>query len=435
MNLRSVQPPILSPSPTSPPQANAQYSSRHPVQEMDSQIKTATLKLLQYCETEGWAGYDPYDALNSRVIEVLPLLNTKLLRLALTQALKRSPINLRRLALIPKTQNPKALALFLSALLKLADTGLIHREDLIEQMIDRLTELRSSGSRYSCWGYSFAWQGRKVIVPRGAPNLVCTTFVAGALLDCYEQRQDERCLIMAVSAAEYLLSDLYWDDGRESGFSYPKPALRSEIHNANLLAAALLCRVSYYTGETKFLAPALKAARYSAARQNADGSWYYGEMASQRWIDNFHSGYNLSGLRQIQSYAVTNEFEENIRRGFRFYRDHFFREDGAARYFHDRTYPIDIHCVAQSILTLLEFRDLDAGNVALANSVCQWAMKHMWDARGFFYYRVLRSCTIRTSYMRWSQAWMLLALSRMLSESKSVARHLQTQDSPAYAKS
>ena len=40
-------------------------------------------------------------------------------------------------------------------------------------------------------------------------------------------------------------------------------------------------------------------------------------------------------------------------------------------------------------------------------------MAHMWDERGFFYYRVLRGLTIRTPYMRWSQAWMLLALVRM----------------------
>ena len=40
-------------------------------------------------------------------------------------------------------------------------------------------------------------------------------------------------------------------------------------------------------------------------------------------------------------------------------------------------------------------------------------MAHMWDERGFFYYRVLRGLTIRTPYMRWSQAWMLLALAVM----------------------
>ena len=47
----------------------------------------------------------------------------------------------------------------------------------------------------------------------------------------------------------------------------------------------------------------------------------------------------------------------------------------------------------------------------------QWALDHMWNEQGFFYYRILRSCTIRTSYMRWTQAWMFLALSMLLSES------------------
>jgi mannose/cellobiose epimerase-like protein (N-acyl-D-glucosamine 2-epimerase family) len=41
-------------------------------------------------------------------------------------------------------------------------------------------------------------------------------------------------------------------------------------------------------------------------------------------------------------------------------------------------------------------------------------MRHMWDERGFFYYRVLRFGKVRTSYMRWSQAWMLLALSSLV---------------------
>ena len=100
--------------------------------------------------------------------------------------------------------------------------------------------------------------------------------------------------------------------------------------------------------------------------------------------------------------------------GFEFYRNHFFREDGAVRYFHNRTYPIDIHCVAQSLLTLIEFQDLGRTNFELAKLVYAWAMKHMWDERGFFYYRVLRTMTIRTPYMRWSQAWMLLALVTVL---------------------
>ena len=382
------------------------------------EVRLATLKLLNYCKSNDWAGYDPYDALNSKLFEALPFLNSRIPRLALTQALKRSPINIRRPLLVPKTQNAKAIALFLSALLKLSKAELADQEDLIRPMIDRLVALRSRDVPYWCWGYSFPWQTRDMgIVPRGTPNLVCTMFAASALLDVYEQRQDSHCLDMAVSAAEYILNELYWDDGSEVGFSYPLPSLRTQTHNANFLAAALFCRVHKHTGEERFLGPALKVARFSAAKQHADGSWYYGERPSQRWIDNFHTGYNLCALQSICRDAGTTEFGSSIRRGFEFYRPHFFRKDGAPGYFHNRTYPIDIHCVAQSIITLLAFRDLEPGNAALAHSVFQWAMKHMWDDRGFFYYRVLRFCTIRTSYMRWSQAWMLLALSTLIQES------------------
>src|SRR5208282_4229862 len=175
----------------------------------NEEIEATARKLLAYCRANDWAGYDPYDALNSGLFKALPFLDSRLPRLALTQVLKRSPVNVRRLALVPKTQNPKAMALFLSALLKLPDAVGGGREDLIHYMIDRLAALRSSGISYWSWGYSFPWQGRSILVPAGAPNLVCTTFVAGALLDAYEQhaddqRQDQRCLTMAVGAAEYI---------------------------------------------------------------------------------------------------------------------------------------------------------------------------------------------------------------------------------------
>lgn len=388
---------------------------------MENCTLAATVKLLEYCRANDWAGYDPYDALNSKLLAVLPFMNTKIPRIVLTQALKRSPINIRRLLLIPKTQNPKALALILASSLNLSRSGLSGNEELTNLMIDRLAALRSPGPDW-CWGYSFPWQGRSVLVPAGAPNLVCTIFVANALLDAFEQKQEERCLTMAQGAAEYILNELYWSEGDRSGFSYPLPSLRGECHNANLLAAALFCRIFRHTGNEQFVKPALRVARQSVSKQHADGSWFYGEDVSQRWIDNFHTGYNLGALRSIGSDLESNEFDRSVRRGFEFYRAHFFREDGAAKYYSNRVYPVDIHCVAQSILTLLEFKELDPTNIELAHRVFQWAMKHMWDERGFFYYRILPLCTVRTSYMRWSQAWMLLALSNLLCAGKEEAQ-------------
>jgi hypothetical protein len=394
-------------------------------------VIATTRKLLSYCQENDWAGYDPYDALNSRLFLALPFLDSRLPRLALTQVLKRSPINFRRLALVPKTQNPKAIALFVSALLKLPDTVVNRREVLIRYMLDRLVALRSSGVSYWAWGYSFPWQGRSILVPAGAPNLVCTTFVADALLDAHDQGFDRGCLTMAASAAEYILNELYWTDDVRAGFSYPKPGLRGETHNANLLAAALFCRVYKHTGEKKFLEPALRVTRQTVEKQRLDGSWFYGEHRSQRWIDNFHTGYNLGALQSVGRDLATDEFDASMRRGFEFYRAHFFREDCAPRYFHDRPYPVDIHCVAQSIMTLLAFRELDSGNVPLAHSVLTWTLQNMWDDHGFFYYRRLRLGTIRTPYMRWSQAWMLRALSELLVEADLTVHSSQDRDQKA----
>jgi hypothetical protein len=386
---------------------------------MDKDVKAATLKLLAYCRTSDWSGYEPYDVLNSRVVTRLPFLDSRLFRLVLTQTLKRSPINVRHILQIPKTQNPKAIALFLSGFLKLSKIGVANQEDYVGLMIEKLIALRSQGVPYWCWGYNFPWQTRTVLVPRWSPNLVCTAFAASGLLDAYEQRHDERYLTMTVSAAEYILKELYWTSGRYiAGFGYPLPTVRGQVHNANLLGAALFFRVYKHTGEEKFLGPALRVARYSAAQQHADGGWDYGEAPTQRWIDNFHTGFNLCALRTISQCMETTEFEQCLRRGFEFYRVHFFRKDGAVRYFHNQTYPIDTHCVAQSIITLLDLKDLNPGNLPLARSVFEWAMNHMWADRGFFYYRILRSCTIKTSYMRWTQAWMFLALSMLLYESE-----------------
>lgn len=350
---------------------------------MNKDIQAVTLKLLDYCQANDWAGFEPYDVLNSKLLTALPMLDSKLPRLVLTQFLKRSPVNFRGPLMVPRTQNPKALGLFLSAFVNLSRAGVATEVDHVHQLFQRLVDLRSKGTSYWCWGYNFPWQTRAVLVPRWAPNLVCTTFAAGGLLDAFEQRHDERYLEMAVGAAEYLLNELYWTAGESvCGFGYPLPHDHRQVHNANLLAAALLCRVYQLTGQDRFLDPALDVARYSVKQQHSDGGWNYGEAASQKWIDNFHTGFNLGALRSIGRKLETSEFESSVRLGFDFYRSHFFREDGAVGYYHDRFYPIDTHCVAQSIITLLDLKDLDANNVQLAHSVFEWARNRMWDKEG-----------------------------------------------------
>lgn len=380
--------------------------------EWTGALREPMLKLLGYCRSNDWAGYDPYDALNSRIFQALPFLDFRLFRLALTQFNKRSPINFRPLLLIPRSHNPKGLALFIASLARLSRAGVLNQPDDLVQMADRLLALRSRGTPYTCWGYNFSWQTRFELVPRGSPNIICSTFAANALLDVYERFPQPRFLEAAVSACQFILDVLYWKpNANESCFSYT-PLWRAEVHNASLLGAALFTRVARLSGEKKFLEPALEAARYSARRQHPDGAWDYGESdsPSQRWKDNFHTGYNLCAFRRIGADAGTREFEPNVRLGFQFYRDHFFRDDGAPRYFHNETYPIDVHCVSQSIITLYALRDLDSRNLALAQAVMRWTMANLWNDRGGYFYCLKHpSYTVKIPYMRWAQAWMLMA--------------------------
>jgi len=262
-------------------------------------LHETTIRLLDYCRRNNWTGDDPFDGLNSRIFDSLPFLHQRIPRLILTQGMKRSPVNFRRLLLVPKGENPKGLAVFLSALLLLSNMGLLKNDDDIHHLIERLIDLRSPNTSHFCWGYHFDWQGRAFFLPKFVPNIICTTFAGNALLDTYAIFGSANYLDMARSAGNFLLEGLnITQNVDELCFSYT-PLDSGRVHNANLLGAAYLSRLFSITGDKKFLDPALRAVRYSTHRQNEDGSWAYGEDKTQAWVDNFHTGYNLCALRNI----------------------------------------------------------------------------------------------------------------------------------------
>ena len=78
-------------------------------------IKNSFNSLKDYCEHEEFKGWDPFDGLNSKIFQAIPILKkTKLFRLICIQFFKRSSINLRPLFLVKKGYNPKGLGLFLA---------------------------------------------------------------------------------------------------------------------------------------------------------------------------------------------------------------------------------------------------------------------------------------------------------------------------------
>lgn len=397
-----------------------------------SDVREAFSKLLRYCRSESWVGYDPYDALNSPLARAFPFQN-KFGRTALTQVVKRNLFNLRPILGIGKELNPKGIALAIRALILQADMRgyklPFHAEDVVDPgndplctdlsfLIRRLAELRSQNYSEACWGYNFDWQSRAFFATRNTPNVVCTVFATHAYLDWYERTGAESVLEIAKSSCRFLLDRLNRSSGPEGEcFSYT-PLDHSRVHNVNLLAAELLARAYSITGIEEYRELAMRATRYTLERQRPDGAWWYGEDDSQDWIDSFHTGFILVSLKHLIESLEMPSWRSALDVGYQFYENRFFLADGTPGYYHDRLHPHDVHSAAQGIITFVEMTDLTPNAKAMAARVTRWAIDHLQDPSGFFYFQIHRFYTIKTSYMRWAQAWMLYALSLYLSQNR-----------------
>jgi len=387
----------------------------------DSTVHDEFTQLFAWCRTHNFAGHDPFDALNSRLFQATPLKQSREARLAWTQLVKRSPINLRGVGLVPAGRNSKGIALFaLAALANYRNSKTSEAEKEARQLLSDLHSMRLGGWRGAAWGYNFDWQSRVFFAPRGTPTIVPTAFAARAFIEAAQVFEDETYLETARSACDFILQDLTRSEETDTEicFSY-SPGTVNRIYNASLLAAETLAGVAALTGEQELCEWALKAARYVVNQQHENGSWAYGAAESQSWVDNFHTAYLLASLARVISHcprSQTAEFDEALQRGYQFWRTSFFLADGWPKYYHDRPYPADAHAAATAITTFLDLRGLDREAMAWAQKIAHWSVRNLRDKRGFFYYQRRRFYTVRTPFMRWTEAWMLYALARLTEE-------------------
>lgn len=382
------------------------------------------LSLKSYCESEQFKGWDPYDGLNSKLFQALPFLkNSALCRLAVIQGFKRSPINFRKVAMVPKEYNAKGIGLFLQGycnLYKAVSDNLqlqdafgtkVQLMDKINELAELLISLQSKGYSGACWGYNFDWQARRLFLfPKYTPTVVATCFCATALMDAYEVTGNKRYLDIALSSADFVVKDLHRTELKNGFlFSYSPLQGNDTVYNASLLGSKLLACCYHYTDNEDLKRLAEASVKACCEAQSEDGSWVYGMLPVQSWIDSFHTGYNLDALLTYEEMTGDTTYRSNIEKGFEFYIKNFFEPDGCPKYYHDRKYPIDIHCPGQLFVTLERLHKFEQYHL-LAENVLNWTIRHMQDRNGYFYYQLKKGMNSRISYMRWSNAFMFNAL-------------------------
>lgn len=375
----------------------------------------------QYLLTAGFKGWDVYDGLNSRLLQKTPLYRSRLFRLAWIQLFKKSPLNFRRTALVPKGYNPKALALSISGLLNMvkmkADKTYLGQAESLYRTLDTLRSNEYSGAG---WGYNFPWQARAFYVPPFKPNTIVSVFVGNALLDLFEYTHEQNYLDQALQIADFFFGNLVLNEDADSlCFGYI-PGESAVVHNVNFLAASFLSRLYSLTTHDEYKEKARKSVRFSVKAQRDDGAWVYGAEAHHQWVDNFHTGFNLTAINAYQTFCQDDQFEDAIVKGVDYHLRNHFTDDALPKYTDQSTYPLDIHCFSQAILTFINLKQYVDDHRELIFNILNYTLNNMYDFEGhYFYFRRYRFFTNKISYIRWGQAWMFYALTKFLNNASS----------------
>jgi hypothetical protein len=372
-------------------------------------------RLERFGAERGWRGSDPYEGLNATRV-VGPLRRSAPGRRLVIQTVKRSPIDLRPLLGIPPRANAASVAGVASAY---ALNGFLEGGEArgrLRSAIDLLRGLRSDRYPEPCWGYHFDFQSRIFFYASGEPNTIATAFAGMALLDAYDVLGDVRLLEEARDVGRFFMRRVpRTPDGVRAYFGY-FPGECSPIHNANMLACALLARLAARGDDSEeFRGAALAGLAWTIDHQRSDGSWPYGERSNLAWIDNFHTGYVLDAIRTcLDSGLAGPEVQQAWLRGIAYYRRQLLLPDGTPKYYSTGVYPIDAQCVAQSIQTLAIAARWVPGAGDDAWRVFDFALRRMLRPDGLPLFQRRRLWHNRTPHMRWVVAPMLLAVANLL---------------------
>ncbi|OPY53026.1 MAG: hypothetical protein A4E48_00874 [Methanosaeta sp. PtaU1.Bin060] len=376
--------------------------------------------LFNWVKKEGYYGWDPYDALHG-LITTKMCMGNPYLEMMLIQIGRISPINMRPILKIQKGIDLKGCALFARAYAEMCKT--VRNKIYLTELCKMISFLNDNSLKdkygYECWSsHYFPYTGvDKSRLTPSTPDVIGTSQSIIALVEGYMITGDEHAKNAALDAWNFLSDKFIESKTNKIFIKYTLGNDNRITINASAQGLEAGCYILKLHQDRQTKNICQKLSRFLVSMQGDDGSWKYsiyddGRVRNQ--LD-FHQGFILDALVDYLKYADSKaELASCIENGIRIYKEKMFLRDGRSYYRYPAKYPIDIHNQAQGIITFAKYSVLDPQYSDFANQIAKWTITNMQDRSGYFYYHKWPLIANKIPYMRWSQAWMMLALATLM---------------------
>lgn len=373
--------------------------------------------LYAWIKRERYLGWDPYD------FSTLPILSepfNKYLKIALVQIGVYFPINLRPMLNITKQISTKSLALLSQSFAKLY---LSLRDPSFKVELKKTTKCLLNRKISTKTGYCWLADYYSPYISADTPDIVITTEAMKGLIEAYKIMKKNAFLVVIKKTMNCIISEFL---GEFNGYYYLKytPIQKEKIvPNVSGLGLSTMARYLEYIWDKRIVEIGNSIAEFLLSFQRKDGSWPYSYYLStgKFYIQlDYHQGFIIDGLVEFLPYIEDENLRQKVLRaiekGVAFYMNRQFSPEGWSYYRYPIKYPIDIHNQAQGIITFSKlYRAFnDPTYLNFAEKIAEWTIKNMQDPSGYFYAHKWPGFINKIPYMRWAQAWMMLALSTLI---------------------
>ena len=332
------------------------------------------------------------------------------------------PINLRKFWKIKKGTSNKSLALFAQAYLNyylvLKNQKFLDEAIKVLDMLEKNSIKTDEGVGWASYYFVFLRKGH-LLSPEQI-DIIATTEALKAYSTAYAVTKNEKYGYMAENIVREILSEFVGNYKEWTYIRYFPDEKEKIVFNVpGLTLSAMYEYIKNINEKKDLLDLGVKLMDFLVHNQNEEGAWpysYFVRESRYHYQIDYHQGFIIDGLVNFNFLINDEKYHEAILRGINYYKTKQFNEGGYSYYRNPKKYPIDIHNQAQGIITFSELYEKFRKKEYLdfANKVYGWTVENMWDNRGYFYTHKWPIVINKIPYIRWSQAWMMVALAKLM---------------------